>query len=191
MSAPRAAAPDPGERSDRNAPDPEAGDAEAGDAETARSRSAPHGRALLDVNVLLALAWPNHVHHAVARRWLTVTGTRRWATTALTQLGFVRLSSNPTVTDEAVPPALAVELLDRLCDVSDHEHWVDDLPLHDDLVPWTRVTTHRQVTDARLLAVALRHGGRLATFDRRLRRLTDPGTREAVEVITAEDVPVR
>ena len=25
--------------------------------------------ALLDVNVLIALAWPNHVHHAAARAW--------------------------------------------------------------------------------------------------------------------------
>jgi predicted nucleic acid-binding protein len=24
---------------------------------------------LLDVNVLLALAWPNHVHHAASRTW--------------------------------------------------------------------------------------------------------------------------
>ena len=24
---------------------------------------------LLDVNVLIALAWPNHVHHAAAHTW--------------------------------------------------------------------------------------------------------------------------
>ena len=36
--------------------------------------------ALLDVNVLMALAWPNHVHHAPARSWFNARRKSGWAT---------------------------------------------------------------------------------------------------------------
>ena len=55
---------------------------------------------LLDANVLLALAWPNHQFHAAATRAMG-RSRGRWATCALTQLGFIRLSSNPA----AIPGA--------------------------------------------------------------------------------------
>jgi predicted nucleic acid-binding protein len=51
---------------------------------------------LLDVNVLLAMAWPNHQFHlAVVRR--LESRPNRWATCAITQLGFIRLSANQAV----------------------------------------------------------------------------------------------
>jgi len=52
---------------------------------------------LLDVNVLLALAWPTHVHHAAAHRWFAENHAMGWATCPLTQLGFVRLGIQPAV----------------------------------------------------------------------------------------------
>jgi predicted nucleic acid-binding protein len=56
--------------------------------------------ALLDINVLVALAWPNHVHHETALHWFEVNHTYGWATSPLTQSGFVRVSpiSASTVT---------------------------------------------------------------------------------------------
>ena len=36
--------------------------------------------ALLDVNVLIALAWPNHVHHVAARAWFEEHREEGWAT---------------------------------------------------------------------------------------------------------------
>ena len=60
--------------------------------------------ALLDVNVLLALAWPNHQFHSSARRWFA-DHEGAWCTCVVTQLGFVRLSSNPAFTDQAKLPA--------------------------------------------------------------------------------------
>src|SRR5690349_895564 len=80
---------------------------------------------LLDVNVLLAIAWPNHQFHAAAIRALS--GQRRWATCALTQLGFIRLSSNPAAVATAKRPSEAVALLTRL--VADSLHvYLESLP---------------------------------------------------------------
>jgi len=52
---------------------------------------------LLDVNVLLALAWPNHVHHPAAHRWFAENHREGWATCPLTQMGFVRTVNQPAV----------------------------------------------------------------------------------------------
>jgi predicted nucleic acid-binding protein len=80
---------------------------------------------LLDVNVLLAIAWPNHQFHAAAIAALS--SQNRWATCALTQLGFIRLSSNPAAIPTAKTPQEATGLLARL--VADSLHtYLDSLP---------------------------------------------------------------
>ncbi|HZT67193.1 MAG TPA: TA system VapC family ribonuclease toxin [Acidimicrobiales bacterium] len=122
---------------------------------------------LLDVNLLVALAWPNHVHHRRARTWFRGRGERPWATTPVTESGFVRVSSNPAAIPTAVTPIEALALLDRLRAVPGHAFLADDLELVFGVthVEPAHVVTHRMVTDAHLLALARRHGGRLATLD--------------------------
>ncbi len=44
---------------------------------------------LLDVNSLVAMAWPNHVHHRAVRAWFKEYESRGWATCPLTESGFV------------------------------------------------------------------------------------------------------
>jgi toxin-antitoxin system PIN domain toxin len=128
--------------------------------------------ALLDVNVLVALAWPNHVHHRLARSWFRDHHERGWATCSITENGFVRISSNARVVDEARTPAEAILLLRRLVEVSGHCFWDDDVSIaRFDKEAASRIHGHRQVMDAHLLALARRHGGRLVTFDRRVARL--------------------
>jgi toxin-antitoxin system PIN domain toxin len=122
--------------------------------------------ALLDVNVLLALAWPNHQHHAAAHRWLGAAAKRGWATCPLTELAFVRLSSNPSFTKDAVSPGDALQLLARMCKVAGHRSWTE-LPPVSGLGDFS-LLGHRQVNDAYLLHVARHHQGQLATFDRRI-----------------------
>ncbi len=122
--------------------------------------------ALLDVNVLLALAWPNHQHHGAARRWFEAAARRGWATCALTELAFVRLSANPAYTEQAVGPLDALKLLLRLCQVGKHREWTA-LPPPAALSAFPLVG-HQQVTDAYLVVVARHHKGVLATFDTRL-----------------------
>lgn len=128
--------------------------------------------ALLDVNVLIALAWPNHTHHRQARRWFDQNHRRGWATSPVSEAGFVRLSSNRAALATTTTPGLARELLRQLTLLAGHEFWIDDLRLvTGDGTDMRLVISHRDVTDAHLLALAERHGGRLVTFDSRMSRL--------------------
>jgi toxin-antitoxin system PIN domain toxin len=123
---------------------------------------------LLDVNVLLAIAWPNHQFHATAIAALS--SRNRWATCALTQLGFVRLSSNPAAVVTAKRPDEAAGLLAHL--VADPQHvYLDALPAPTAehwLDIFGTLLGHQQVTDAYLLRLAGAHNARFVTFDRRL-----------------------
>lgn len=132
--------------------------------------------ALLDVNALVALAWPNHVHHRAARSWFHRDHARGWATCPLTESGFVRVSSSRRATSEARTPAEAVLLLRRLVALPGHRFWEDDVSLaRDEILALDRLVGHRQVTDAHLLLLAIRRGGRLVTFDRGLGQLVPRG----------------
>lgn len=139
--------------------------------------------ALLDVNVLVALGWPNHVHHVAARKWFDAHASIGWATTPVTEGGFVRTSSNRSALPTSTTPAIAVDLLTRLTRLGAHEFWSDDVPFiaASDAVLLHRLRGHRQVTDAHLLALATRRQGRVATFDRALVDL-DP---DVVELIAS------
>jgi uncharacterized protein len=125
---------------------------------------------LLDVNVLLALAWPNHQFHAAATQRLE-SAPERWATCALTQLGFIRLSSNPAAVTTAKTPAEAASLLAMM--VRDPLHvYLKSLPAPSEgpyIRAFERVLGSKQVTDAYLLSLAHHHKAKLMTFDARLR----------------------
>jgi len=123
---------------------------------------------LLDVNVLLAIAWPNHQFHSGAIAALS--SQKRWATCALTQLGFIRLSSNPAAIATAKRPQEAAGLLERL--VADSFHvYLDSLPApisEDWRDTFANLLGHQQVTDAYLLKLAAFNNATLVTFDHRL-----------------------
>ena len=121
---------------------------------------------LLDINVLLALAWPSHVHHRLAQEWFAKKRAAGFRTCPITQSGFVRVSSNPNFTSNSVSPRAAVRLLDRITTLPEHEFWPDDLPLNQAILKDQQILGHRQVTDAYLLALAASHGGIVATLDR-------------------------
>lgn len=128
--------------------------------------------ALLDTNLLLALAWPNHVHHAIAHEWFARHQSSGWATCPMTESGFVRVSSNRQVTPEARSPHEAILLLQQIVALPHHEFWTDDVALvTGDRVDPARIQGHGQVTDAHLLALAMSRAGRLATLDGGIRSL--------------------
>lgn len=127
---------------------------------------------LLDVNVLIALSWPTHLHHPDAVAWFTARGSTPWATTTITQLGFIRVSSNRSVLPDARSPSEAAAVLRALTELEGHEYWPDDLePAQSPQMHSERIIGHRQVTDAHLLALAQRHDGCVATFDRAMATL--------------------
>ena len=121
---------------------------------------------LLDVNVLIALAWPLHVHHAIAHAWFEKLGHKSWSTCPLTQLAFVRISSNPKIISTAVSPRAAVQALGEMIELAGHVFWADDLRVND-LASFasSALVGHRQVTDAYLIELAKRRKGKLATLD--------------------------
>lgn len=86
-----------------------------------------------------------------------------------TEAGFVRVSSHASAIPSAVTPTEAVALLDRMRQVWGHQFLTDDVAMivGEYLAP-EQVATYRQITDAHLLALARRHGARLATLDRRI-----------------------
>ena len=122
--------------------------------------------ALLDVNVLLALAWPNHQHHQAAHAWFHAESRHGWTTCALTQVAFVRLSSNPAYTPEAVPPRDGAALLARFTAHKHHRFWRELPALATTML--LRASGHQQVMDAYLVALARHHKGRVVTLDGRL-----------------------
>lgn len=119
----------------------------------------------MDVNLLIALAWPNHIHHEVAHRWLQSIRPEKWATCPLTQNGFVRISSNPSAIEDAVSPLDAVKVLRKFMAHADHVFVDEDLPLPSDHFESMFVTGHRQVSDAYLLSLCIEKGIRLSTLD--------------------------
>lgn len=138
---------------------------------------------LLDVNVLLALVWPNHRHHVAAHRWFDEVDDRHFATCSLTQLGFLRLSSNPSFTSEAVSPRDAIALLRKLSRTPEHEFW--ESPSADDPKIFQHARGHQQVNDAWLIEVARQNGGYLATFDKPL-ALQDPSSQTVIVIDVLE-----
>lgn len=132
---------------------------------------------LLDTNLLLALAWPNHEFHESAHSWWKKS-PKRWATCAITELGFIRLSSNPAFARDAVTQYEAAELLDRLISLEQHEYW-ERLP-HLEARQFRGIMGHKQVNDTYLLKLALLHRGKLATFDSGIRGIARPQSLELV-----------
>lgn len=137
---------------------------------------------LLDINVLIALAWPSHVHHYQAQRWFAQRRTAGFRTCPLTQIGFVRISSNPNFSPDAVAPREALALLDQITSMAEHAFWPDDLPLNQAITQEVPIAGHRQIADAYLLGLAAARGGVLATLDRGV--LSLPGSEgETVELL--------
>ena len=131
--------------------------------------SKAHSRPLLlDTNALLAVAWPNHQYHGQVVARLERQPAVPWATCALTQLGFVRLSSNPAVVGMRKTPGQSLAMLSKL--VSDSQHrYLETLPsLPSAKLHFQRLLGHNQVTDAYLLAVASTNQAALLTLDRRI-----------------------
>ena len=129
-------------------------------------------RHLPDVNVLLALLWPRHQSHAAAHAWFAKSGQHAWATNTLTQLGVLRLLTNPAVTQGAVSAPTALAVLSEATSHAGHEFWPLDREIPAGLKPLAaRVRGHQQWTDALLLWQAMERDGVLVTFDSGVKEL--------------------
>lgn len=122
--------------------------------------------ALLDVNVLVALFQPEHVHHDLAHDWFAEHRQDGWATCPITEAGLVRLLANPRLHPGGIGVGAVVDRLRRLQSDRAHEWWEASISLTDPgLFQLTAVRGHRQVTDVYLAGLAHSRGGKLVTFD--------------------------
>ena len=123
-------------------------------------------RVLFDVNVLIALFDPGHVHHDRAHFWWEQNRTSGWASCPLTQNGFVRVMSQSGYPNSVATPE-AIRILGMATRQQEHAFWPDDSSITDsDRFRSERILGPRQVTDLYLLSLAVQRDGRLATFDR-------------------------
>jgi uncharacterized protein len=122
-------------------------------------------RALLDVNVLIALLDSDHTSHGVALMWFAKHAREGWASSPITQNGCVRIMSNPSYPN-ALPIQAVMKRLADACEEDVHEFWSDEVSLlNPNVVDSTRIHGPRQLTDIYLLALAVEQEGRLVTFD--------------------------
>lgn len=122
-------------------------------------------RGLLDVNVLIALLDAGHIHHGLASRWLVDQIDSGWASCPLTQLGCIRVMSQPAYPN-VQPAAQVADRLRGAAASGHHAFWSADADaLGRETVRWLDLLTSRHATDAYLLALAVAHDGRFVTFD--------------------------
>lgn len=152
-------------------------DAFAAPEATVTSRAGAPRRALLDVNVLIALLDAGHIHHALSTDWLAGQLERGgWASCPITLNGCIRILSQPAYPGGAVPPGEVALRLREACAHPAHRFWPDTLdPAAEGALDWRAILGSRQVTDAYLLALAVQHDGCLVTLDRAVPLAAVPG----------------
>jgi toxin-antitoxin system PIN domain toxin len=125
-------------------------------------------RALLDVNVVIALLDPDHAFHERAHDWWARNAKLGWASCPIVENGVVRIMSNPGYSQHTrFTPSDLISRLQTFAKQTDHEFWPDDVSLRDGKIfAAERIHSSRQLTDLYLLALAGKHDGRLATFDK-------------------------
>ncbi len=111
---------------------------------------------LPDVNLLLAFGWRSHPSHQVCRSWFAKLP--KFATCAITELGFLRVSMSPAYRASF---ADAMQVLATLTNQS-KAHFLDcnarvsSMPI---------VTSFQDTTDSYLIELARKNSCRLATLD--------------------------
>jgi len=103
------------------------------------------------------MCFPDHLHHASVRKWLA--SSPEFAVCPVTEGALVRLIMR-TYPNGA---KLSEAVLQGLTKSKGYEFWPDSISYVSTKLG--RVTGHKQVTDAYLVALADVHSSRLATFD--------------------------
>lgn len=123
---------------------------------------------LLDVNVLISLVNPKHVHHQIVRKWFASISADIWTTCPITEAGLIRIMSNPSYGSNYDRPEQLANYLEMLKKrYANYDFWSDDLPLTENcIIDLSCVMSWKHLTDAYLLGLAYKNKGKLATLDR-------------------------
>lgn len=137
---------------------------------------------LLDVNLLLALSDPMHIHHESVHRWFAEKGQQSWATCPLTENGFIRVASHPNYPNRPGDVTAVLDIFRQLCEAPGHHFWPEGISILQ-ILESDAIITHAQITDVYLLGLAVHKKGKLATLDQRIPADAVPGGRKALELI--------
>jgi toxin-antitoxin system PIN domain toxin len=137
---------------------------------------------LLDINLLLALSDPMHIHHDSVHRWFEEKGQQSWATCPITGNGFIRIASHPNYPNRPGDVTAVVEIFRQFCDTPGHHFWPEDISILQ-ILEAEAIITHGQITDVYLLGLAAHKKGKLATLDQRIPVDAVRGGRGALELI--------
>ena len=125
-------------------------------------------RALLDINVLIALHDRDHVHHIRAASWLEGNIEHGWASCPLTQNGCLRIMNQAGYSNPQ-PLSILINMLRRSTSASVHEIWLNDISILDaSRFHHSHMHGYSQLTDLYLLGLAVKNDGRLVSFDKRI-----------------------
>lgn len=123
---------------------------------------------LYDFNALPALSTSDNSSSIDMRDWHRRNGARGWATCPITQNAFLRIGSQPGFPQRQTI-GIVRSMLQAAISISGHCFWPDDNSIADEAIfDHAHLQGHRQITDAHLLAIATKNGGRLVTFDQRI-----------------------
>lgn len=142
---------------------------------------------LLDINVLLGLLDHRNSLHTPAHQWFAeaVGADDGWATCPHTENGFLRVGMNAKFAGSTQPRfTTLMAALVSICQLPNHHFWTMDISLRTNVPPSADLTPN-QIADIYLLALAIEHGGKLATFDQKIPAHLLPGGPEALEVISS------
>ena len=135
---------------------------------------------LLDINILIALADPDHQHHGKAEAFFLANHTAGWATCPITENGFVRILGGPSYPKGPGSCETARDMLKSLCAYAGHRFWTDDLSVRS----LVNLPVSKHLTDHYLLSLAMNRQGKLATFDRHIKAALIPGGAAAYVVLS-------
>lgn len=122
-------------------------------------------KALLDVNVLIAICDGHHIHHAQASEWFANHAKQGWATCPLIQNGVIRIMSQPSYPN-ARPIGEVINQVRTMCAAKYHHFFANDFSIMDEAkIAHQHLLGNKQLTDIYLLALAVQHGARLVTLD--------------------------
>jgi hypothetical protein len=131
---------------------------------------------LPDINFWLALAFQSHMHHPSAKAWMASAGPQSCSFCRVTQMGFLRLSTNPKVFPlDALPLDEAWRAYDEL--LRDERVAYADEP--EEIESAWRNATRRKTfstnlwSDAYLAAFARAADWEVVTFDRGFSQFKD------------------
>ena len=124
---------------------------------------------LLDVNALIALVDPGHVQHDQAQEWVARTGKNAFATCPITKNELLRIVGHPRYPNSPGASSAVVQSLVAIRSLPARRFWEDKISMAGaEHIDSARLSSHSQVTETYLLALARANGGRLASMDRKL-----------------------